>query len=77
MTARWQEQALCAQTDPDLWFPDVGHSTAAAQEICRRCPVQFQCAQAGEWEQHGVWGGLTTGQRRNLFRGGGVLDEVA
>ena len=24
---RWQDEALCAQVDPDLWFPEKGESS--------------------------------------------------
>jgi WhiB family transcriptional regulator, redox-sensing transcriptional regulator len=61
----WQEHALCAQVDPELWFPEVGELPHAAQRICQQCPVQAEClaaAFAGH-EQHGVWGGLTYKQR--------------
>jgi WhiB family redox-sensing transcriptional regulator len=66
----WRKQALCAQTDPEAFFPDKGGSPAAAQAICRRCPVQGPCL---EWalqhdERFGVWGGLTDRQRRRLAK---------
>ena len=39
----WQASALCAQTDPALFFPDAGGNTNAAKRICRTCPVQAEC----------------------------------
>jgi hypothetical protein len=42
---RWAERALCAQADPDAWFPDKGHRelTQLAKRICILCPVRAQC----------------------------------
>jgi hypothetical protein len=63
----WQSRALCAQVDPELWFPEKGQTAQAlaAKRICRRCPVQAQClaaALAGQ-EQDGIWGALTYYER--------------
>jgi len=55
---------LCAEIDPDLFFPDKGESTAGAKFVCRRCPVRQPCAEAGRYERFGVWGGLTPDERR-------------
>ena len=32
---QWQERALCAQTDPEAFFPEKGGSTREAKRICR------------------------------------------
>src|SRR5579859_6420373 len=42
-TAPWAGQALCAQTDPDLFFSDSVTQTEQAKETCRRCPVRAEC----------------------------------
>ena len=70
----WQERALCAQTDPDVFFPEAGGSTGEAVQVCRRCPVQPDCL---TWalrhnEDYGVWGGLPEDERRSLKRRGGA-----
>src|SRR5688500_214754 len=39
----WQEQALCAETDPEAFFPEKGGSTREAKEICTGCEVKAQC----------------------------------
>jgi WhiB family redox-sensing transcriptional regulator len=62
----WPEQALCAQSDPEAWFPEAGRSAAIAKAICARCPVQAPClayalARPG---LRGVWGGLSERERR-------------
>lgn len=81
MVSAWQEEALCAQADPDAWFPRKG---AAARpqvfRVCQRCPVQRPClAAALQRSEYGVWAGTTAAQRRELFRllrGGVPLVEV-
>ncbi|MEL7159098.1 MAG: WhiB family transcriptional regulator [Actinomycetota bacterium] len=39
-----------------------------AKEICASCPVQADCRDYSIEirEQHGIWGGLTEGERRSL-----------
>lgn len=71
----WTEQALCAQADPDAWYPDKGGSTAMAKRICAACPVRAQCldyAQSGAdtWGGivTGIWGGTTPRERAQLRR---------
>ena len=39
----WQEQALCAQTDPEAFFPEKGGSTREAKRICVGCEVKGEC----------------------------------
>ena len=31
----WQERALCAQTDPEAFFPEKGGSTREAKKVCQ------------------------------------------
>ncbi|NBO78929.1 MAG: WhiB family transcriptional regulator, partial [Actinobacteria bacterium] len=33
----WQEKALCAQTDPEAFFPEKGGSTREAKRVCGSC----------------------------------------
>jgi WhiB family transcriptional regulator, redox-sensing transcriptional regulator len=64
----WQEKALCAQANPEAFFPDKGGSAAAAKRVCRACPVAAEClefALAGN-ERFGVWGGLSERERRRI-----------
>ncbi|MBP2341076.1 WhiB family redox-sensing transcriptional regulator [Saccharothrix coeruleofusca] len=71
----WRHRAACRDEDPELHFP-VGSSGPAllqiedAKTVCRRCPVTADClAWALESGQdHGVWGGLSEGERRALKR---------
>ena len=39
----WQERALCAQTDPEAFFPEKGGSTREAKRICQGCEVRSEC----------------------------------
>jgi len=61
-------EALCAQTDPEIFFPELGESTAAARRICWTCPVRRECLSYAieNNEQHGVWGGYASRARRDL-----------
>ena len=36
----WQAEALCAQTDPEAFFPEKGGSTRDAKRVCGVCPVR-------------------------------------
>jgi WhiB family redox-sensing transcriptional regulator len=72
---RWAERALCAQADPDAWFPDNGHRelTQIAKRICAHCPVRAHCLEyalsgADTWGgiATGIWGGTTPQERDQL-----------
>lgn len=59
------------QSLADLFFPLSEEDTdriEAAKTICGRCPVQADCLQfaLAHGEDHGVWGGLTEGERREV-----------
>ncbi|MDP9432712.1 MAG: WhiB family transcriptional regulator [Actinomycetota bacterium] len=66
----WQEQALCAQTDPEAFFPEKGGSTREAKKVCVGCPVQVECLEyaLAHDERFGIWGGLSERERRRLKR---------
>ena len=64
--------ALCAQTDPELFFPPKGDDGMAkrARAICAMCPITAECL---AWalthrEDYGIWGGMSPKQRRHLRR---------
>lgn len=66
----WAE-ALCAQTDPELFFPTRGDSKRSRQAlaVCSRCPVVELCHETfGPVIEHGVVGGRTAIQREALRR---------
>jgi WhiB family redox-sensing transcriptional regulator len=64
----WQERGLCAQTDPEAFFPEKGGTTRPAKTICARCEVRAEClAYALDHdERFGIWGGLSERERRRL-----------
>ncbi len=64
----WQENALCAQTDPEAFFPEKGGSTREAKRICVSCEVRTQCLEyaLAHDERFGIWGGLSERERRRL-----------
>lgn len=66
----WQEQALCAQTDPEAFFPEKGGSTREAKRICQACAVRDECLEYAllNDERFGIWGGLSERERRRLKR---------
>jgi WhiB family redox-sensing transcriptional regulator len=68
----WQQQALCAQTDPEAFFPEKGGSTREAKRICIGCEVKTECLTYAldQDERFGIWGGLSERERRRLKRTG-------
>jgi WhiB family redox-sensing transcriptional regulator len=64
----WQERALCAQTDPEAFFPEKGGSTREAKRICQGCEVRDECLEyaLAHDERFGIWGGLSERERRKL-----------
>ena len=67
----WHKDAICAQTDPEAFFPSKGGSTREAKKICmNECPVREQCLEVAllSEERHGIWGGLSERERRKVVR---------
>ena len=69
----WQTDALCAQTDPEAFFPEKGGSTRDATRICTSCEVRSQCLEyaLANDERFGIWGGLSERERRKLRKRAG------
>jgi WhiB family redox-sensing transcriptional regulator len=64
----WRAQALCAQVDFELFFPEKGGTASPAKSVCQLCDVRAACL---EWalatdQRFGVWGGTTERERRKL-----------
>ncbi|WP_329615633.1 WhiB family transcriptional regulator [Streptomyces brevispora] len=67
------EEGICAQTDPELFFPEKGQSdkTRAAKRICAGCPVRRAClaealaeeGTAAASHRYGVRGGCSPRDR--------------
>lgn len=76
------EEGICAQTDPDLFFPDKGQSdkTRAAIAVCMGCPVRRLClaealaeeGSAAASHRYGVRGGRSPRQRMRLAKQKGL-----
>ena len=71
----WRADAICRDTDPELFFPvgTTGYALlqiARAKEVCGQCPVQGECLDyALETNQDsGIWGGTSEEERRVLRR---------
>jgi WhiB family redox-sensing transcriptional regulator len=69
----WQERALCAQTDPEAFFPEKGGSTREAKKVCVSCEVRAECLEyaLAHDERFGIWGGLSERERRRLKKQAG------
>lgn len=67
----WQERALCAQTDPESFFPEKGGSTREAKKVCLACEVRSECLEyaLSNDERFGIWGGLSERERRRIEEG--------
>lgn len=66
----WQQFALCAQTDPEAFFPEKGGSSREAKSVCASCEVRGECLEYAleNDERFGIWGGLSERERRRLRR---------
>ncbi|WP_166532411.1 WhiB family transcriptional regulator [Blastococcus xanthinilyticus] len=66
--AEWRLDALCAETDPEAFFPDKGGSTRDAKRVCGGCPVRAECLEyaLASDERFGIWGGLSERERRRV-----------
>jgi WhiB family redox-sensing transcriptional regulator len=64
----WQERALCAETDPEAFFPEKGGSTREAKRVCSVCEVRVECLEyaLANDERFGIWGGLSERERRRV-----------
>lgn len=66
----WRQAALCAETDPKLFFPEIGQSTISAKKICMSCAVRVECLEYAldNDEEYGIWGGKSRNQREEIAR---------
>lgn len=74
----WQLKGLCRSKryNPDMWSPFENHEERAeyAKDVCYDCPVMLTCATwaLDHHEVHGVWGGLSEGDRQMIWSGGKI-----
>ena len=66
--AAWRLDALCAETDPEAFFPEKGGSTREAKRVCTGCTVRAECLEfaLANDERFGIWGGLSERERRRV-----------
>jgi len=64
----WMDSAVCAQTDPEAFYPEKGYSTAEAKKTCLSCDVRTECLEyaIANKERFGVWGGKSERERRKM-----------
>ena len=69
----WQERAICVGADPEMFFPEKGHTAIrrAAKEVCASCPVMRECLDhaMANGGLVGIWGGTTWSHRDATRRG--------
>jgi WhiB family transcriptional regulator, redox-sensing transcriptional regulator len=73
----WQVRAACRGPQSSIFFPpssferkdDKDRREGNAKGICAGCAVRQECLDYAIEirEPHGIWGGLTEGERRVLF----------
>ena len=67
------EEANCAQTDPNLFFPENGDSKASkkALKICALCTISKDCLEYAVTnnEEDGIWGGATPNELKAMRKG--------
>lgn len=63
----WKAEAICAQIDWEIFYPENGQSREPALKACKGCPVISQCLNEAmrnhDW-WYGVRAGMTPEQRR-------------
>lgn len=66
---------LCAQTDPEVFFPERGSvdQSHLAKSICAQCPFKTPCAEyALHFDIRGIWGGTSEEDRRKIGKARGI-----
>jgi len=66
----WAGEAACKGMDPDIFFPERGDhdGVRVAKAVCLTCPVKTDCRDAHINEREGIWGGMSSRERR-VYRG--------
>ena len=59
---------ICAQTEPDLWFPTADRQTGRlAKSLCSSCPWLKPCLDYALFtDVVGIWGGKTERERSQM-----------
>ncbi len=73
----WHEQAACRDVDSGVFYSPEGERgprktrrERAAKAVCASCDVRELCANysLATREPYGTWGGMSEGERRELWR---------
>ena len=74
--SEWRGRAACLGKPSELWFVDVGGSTAEGKAICFTCEVRQECLDYAldTNQQYGIFGGLTIKERRKIKKERGDYD---
>ena len=66
----WYRQAACIGVSGDVFFEEgVRRLVIEAKSYCYKCPVRVDCLEhAIAAEEIGIWGGMTTTERRREAR---------
>ena len=64
----WQDLAACREIAVELFFPPAEQESEVAKAVCSDCTVRQPCLEfaLAEGERFGIWGGLTSQERRSL-----------
>lgn len=71
LDVKFFDNALCAESDPDAFFPDPGDSANKAKAICYFCTNRKECLDYALLidDRWAIMGGLTPRARRALRKG--------
>jgi len=75
----WRDKAKCHGTNPELFFSVAKEDITAAKNFCADCPVKEACLDFAmtSHQEHGVWGGMSEKDRRNISRNRRHIGGVA
>jgi hypothetical protein len=72
--------ALCTQTDPEIFFPEKGQTNTMAKSICAQCPISLDCLNDAllitPVDDFGVWGGTSAQERVVLRQRPDLLENI-
>ncbi len=63
----WRDAAAC-RGSTQIFFPEQGGNWKDPKELCMSCPVRVECLDFAlrSGEKHGIWGGKSERQRREM-----------
>lgn len=67
-TVRDEGSRLCAQTDPEEFFPGKGESVRRAKRVCMACTSRVACLEEALADPtlQGIWGGTSERERKHM-----------